>query len=189
MIYLNIGTNLGDRAQNLLRAAARIMREFGPGRLSAPVESEPWGFASPNRFMNICLAIDLPLPTDLPPHHPDTVSSTGHIVSDSERSAGEEGVSDSERSAAREEASDRLIEGLHAILDRLQAIEREFSPLSHRNADGSYADRLIDIDIAAVTLPDGSMLRIDTPRLTLPHRHLYSRDFFLTPLRELCPHL
>lgn len=158
MIYLNIGTNLGDRAKNLLLAAARIMREFGAGRLSAPVESEPWGFASPNRFMNICLAIDLPLPTDTYPNHPDTVS-------------------------------EGRIEALHSLLDRLQAIEREISPLSHRNADGSYADRLIDIDIAAVTLPDGSMLRIDTPRLTLPHRHLYSRDFFLTPLRELCPHL
>ena len=33
------------------------------------------------------------------------------------------------------------------VLRMLQAIEREISPASHRNPDGSYADRIIDIDI------------------------------------------
>ena len=71
-----------------------------------------------------------------------------------------------------------------ALLDITQAAERAISPASHRNPDGSYRDRLIDIDIIAV-----DRLRIDTPRLTLPHPRAHLRAFVLDPLRELDPQL
>lgn len=68
------------------------------------------------------------------------------------------------------------------ILARLQEIERSISPASHRNPDGSYADRVVDIDIVAI---DREV--IDTEVLTVPHPHLPKRRFFLEPLAELAP--
>lgn len=68
------------------------------------------------------------------------------------------------------------------ILGRLQAIERSISPESHRNPDGSYADRVVDIDIVAI---DEEM--IDSEILKVPHPHLEDRSFFLEPLAELAP--
>ncbi len=68
------------------------------------------------------------------------------------------------------------------ILGRLQAIERSISPESHRKPDGSYADRVVDIDIVAI---DEEM--IDSDILKVPHPHLEDRSFFLEPLAELAP--
>ena len=70
-----------------------------------------------------------------------------------------------------------------AVLDVLQGIERELGGgKPHRNADGSYADRALDIDIVAV---DRDV--VDTPRLRVPHPHLAERLFFLEPFDELAP--
>lgn len=68
------------------------------------------------------------------------------------------------------------------LLDVLQQVERKLNKSAHRNSNGTYADREIDIDIIA--LDD---LQIDTDRLTVPHKHLAERSFFLEPLQELAP--
>ena len=68
------------------------------------------------------------------------------------------------------------------ILDILQSIERRLSDVAHRNPEGKYKDREIDIDIMAI-----DDLRYNSSRLTLPHPHLQSRPFFLLPLKELLP--
>lgn len=68
------------------------------------------------------------------------------------------------------------------VLEKLQAIEKSLSPEPHRNPDGSYRDRLIDIDIVAV-----DDQTIDTPALTVPHPRLGERRFFLEPLKEIAP--
>ncbi len=68
------------------------------------------------------------------------------------------------------------------LLGHLQEIERELCNAPHRHADGSYADRIIDIDIVAI-----DELVIDTPRLKVPHPHLEKRRFFLQPMTELAP--
>ena len=68
------------------------------------------------------------------------------------------------------------------MLTLVKGMEQEISEASHRTRDGHYADRVIDIDIVAI-----DELRIDTPLLTVPHRHLPERDFFLIPLAELAP--
>ncbi|MDE5930103.1 MAG: 2-amino-4-hydroxy-6-hydroxymethyldihydropteridine diphosphokinase, partial [Muribaculaceae bacterium] len=67
-----------------------------------------------------------------------------------------------------------------ALLDCLQAIEKEISAMPHRNSDGSYRDREIDIDI--ILIDD---MRIDSPRLQVPHPRMLERDFVMIPLREL----
>lgn len=74
------------------------------------------------------------------------------------------------------------------LLDRLLSIERSISPAPHRTADGTYADRIIDIDLIAC----GDTLLVDaiTPAgalLTLPHPRMHLRTFVLEPMAELAP--
>ena len=59
-----------------------------------------------------------------------------------------------------------------ALLDALQAIERSISSMPHRNADGSYRDREIDIDIILI-----DSLRMVSARLVLPHPRMLEREF------------
>ena len=56
--YLNLGSNLGNRLLHLTRAMKAIGEEFGPYETSHKVESDPWGFHSTNRFVNIGLTIE-----------------------------------------------------------------------------------------------------------------------------------
>lgn len=133
--YINLGSNLGNRNLNLSRAVRAIEREFGWFELSHYVESEPFGFESVNKFLNVgMLFISEFQPLD--------------------------------------------------VLHLLQKIEKEIGEAAgdsrHRNADGSYRDRYIDIDIMAV-----DNIHLSTPELTLPHPGLKDRAFFLEPFREL----
>lgn len=78
----------------------------------------------------------------------------------------------------------------NALLSATRSIEQSISTASHRNADGSYADRLIDIDIIAcadIDLPTGSLslIKINTENLILPHPRALQRDFVTIPLRQI----
>lgn len=130
-VFINIGSNLGDRRLNLSRAMRAVGSEFGEFEMSHVVESEPWGFESAHPFLNVGIAFR----TDLQPEE---------------------------------------------VLEKLKAIERAISPMSHRKSDGSYADRVVDIDIVAI---DTEV--IDSPDLKVPHPHLADRKFFLEPMAEI----
>lgn len=132
-IFLNLGSNLGNRRMNLSRAVAAIEKEFGYFELSHSIDTEPWGYESENPYLNVGMLIL----SDLEP-----------------------------------------LELLH----RLQTIEKELSPASHRNSDGTYADRVIDIDIIAI-----DDIILDTPELSIPHPRMAQRRFVLEPLAELAP--
>ena len=131
--YLNIGSNMGDRRDNLYRAVVALAAGTSGCAVSSIVESEPWGFESENRFMNVGIS----MVSDIAPHE---------------------------------------------MLDRIHDIERRLGSASHRDADGGYIDRLVDIDIVAI-----DDLVIDTPTLKVPHPHLPDRDFFLLPMAQLAP--
>ncbi len=140
-IHVNIGSNIGDRAALIERAVAALCEHLDPEgtaeiRLAPIVESEPWGFESDNRFLNLGVMIDTA--DDVNPHE---------------------------------------------ILNCLQAVEREIADCPHRKADGSYADRPIDIDLIAI---DDMM--IDTPALRLPHPRMHLRGFVLQPIAYLDPY-
>ena len=134
--YFNIGTNLGRRHQNVGRAIAALCARGSHCRVSDEMESEPWGFQSSNRFLNVGVAVDL----DLSPQE---------------------------------------------VLDWLHDIEQQLGSASHRDKEGGYIDRLVDIDIMAIDDCDGHRVTIDTPTLQVPHRHLYDRPFFIIPYRQL----
>lgn len=131
--YLNIGSNIGNRRDNLYRAVVALAAGTGGCAVSSIVESEPWGFESENRFMNLGVS----LVSDVDPHE---------------------------------------------MLDRIHDIERRLGSASHRDEQGGYIDRLVDIDIVAI-----DDLVIDTPTLQVPHPHLPDRDFFLLPMTQLAP--
>jgi 2-amino-4-hydroxy-6-hydroxymethyldihydropteridine diphosphokinase len=59
--YVGLGSNLGDR-ERFIRDAAELI---GVERLSAVVETDPWGFEDQPRFMNAVAAVETglePLP-------------------------------------------------------------------------------------------------------------------------------
>lgn len=70
----------------------------------------------------------------------------------------------------------------HEILSEIKEIEKRLDPMSHRDANGNYADRFLDIDIMAA-----DDLVMDTPDLKIPHQHLAERKFFLEPFAQLAP--
>lgn len=75
------------------------------------------------------------------------------------------------------------------VLHTLQKVEKAIDPAPHRDAEGQYIDRRIDIDIMAIEQvnKDGSSqsITVDHPELQVPHPHLFDRPFFIGPLREL----
>lgn len=116
------------------RAIAALSAGTGGCMVSDVVESDPWGYCSPNRFLNVGVGVESPLSPE-------------------------------------------------SMLVWLHQIESALGSKGHRNTDGTYADRLVDIDVMAV---DGQAVSL--PMLRIPHPHLAERDFFLRPLAQLAPH-
>lgn len=133
--HINIGSNLGDCRAYLARAVAGValLSEVSPAQVSDVIESEPWGFTSPNRFLNVGMNIHTTL------------------------------------SAAE-------------LLERLHAVERSISAAPHRHADGSYADRSVDIDLICL---DDAVVR--QPGIEVPHPRMQLREFVLRPMIQLWP--
>lgn len=75
-----------------------------------------------------------------------------------------------------------------ALLDRLQRIEQELprrfgiAENRHRNADGTYRDRPLDLDIIFY-----GALCLATDSITVPHPCWRQREFVTAPLLQLHP--
>lgn len=65
--YLSLGSNLGNKKENLRNAIHHIEEQVGPlTSQSAFHISEPWGFLSDNNFVNCVIAVNTTLsPTEL----------------------------------------------------------------------------------------------------------------------------
>ena len=62
LVYLGLGTNLGDKEQNLNDAVMELSLEVGSVvNLSAFYASEPWGFNSANVFLNAVVLLETSL--------------------------------------------------------------------------------------------------------------------------------
>lgn len=138
-VYLNIGSNRGDRLSFIERAVALLVDRWPEARLRrAPLTySKPWGYESPNEYINLGIALDFDTIPCSPPE----------------------------------------------ILTTVKEIEQMTAPDSpHRDADGAYIDRCIDIDIIDI---DG--VKLDTPQLTIPHPRAEARSFVMRPMAFLTP--
>ncbi|HZY24364.1 MAG TPA: 2-amino-4-hydroxy-6-hydroxymethyldihydropteridine diphosphokinase [Bacteroidales bacterium] len=63
-VFLGIGTNLGERKNNLDAAIKRIEENIGQVlKYSSIYETEPWGFEAENQFLNMVIMVK----TDLSP--------------------------------------------------------------------------------------------------------------------------
>ncbi|MBR6746111.1 MAG: 2-amino-4-hydroxy-6-hydroxymethyldihydropteridine diphosphokinase [Muribaculaceae bacterium] len=144
--HINIGSNLGNREDNIRRAVAALQQlAFSSFKLSDTFSSSPWGYSSTNDFLNVGISFDCNLSPE-------------------------------------------------ELLGYTQSIEQSISNTPHRNSDGSYADRVIDIDIiACAKLKEDStlfeLIEINTEKLTLPHPRALLRDFVTIPLQQIDPQL
>ena len=78
-LYLSLGTNLGDRPNNLKSALELIALQVGTVKAKSDViETDPWGFDSDNRFLNMVVKVE----TNLQP------LEALHITQDIERKLG-----------------------------------------------------------------------------------------------------
>lgn len=76
-VYLSLGSNLGDKEQNLTSAVSEIARRIGDiTAQSAFLETEPWGFDSENTFLNAAVRVE----TELSPY--ELLHATQHIERD-----------------------------------------------------------------------------------------------------------
>ncbi|MGL4331607.1 MAG: 2-amino-4-hydroxy-6-hydroxymethyldihydropteridine diphosphokinase [Bacteroidales bacterium] len=134
LVYLGLGTNLGNLDLNLHKAIDEIGKRVGKViSQSAFYKTEPWGFESPHTFLNAVICIE----TELKPEE---------------------------------------------VLNKTQHIEKNLGRTKKSN--GTYSDRIIDIDIL---IYDNLIMESET--LTIPHPLLQLRDFVLIPLKEIAPDL
>lgn len=61
-VYIGLGTNLGDKEQNLRSAVQKIEEQIGKVvSLSAFYMTAPWGFSSDNSFLNAAACVETEL--------------------------------------------------------------------------------------------------------------------------------
>lgn len=67
IVFLSLGTNLGDKMKNLRKAIQYIKNQIGIVMSQSDFyTSEPWGFSSENSFLNCALSVSTTLlPTEL----------------------------------------------------------------------------------------------------------------------------
>lgn len=60
--YLSLGTNIGDKKQNIHTAISLLNQTVGAvAEVSDVIETEPWGFSSDNSFLNCAVKVETEL--------------------------------------------------------------------------------------------------------------------------------
>ena len=156
-VYLSLGSNLGDREQQLKQAIRFIDERIGEVvRQSSFIETEPWGFQSDHRFLNaaICCLTD------------KTPREVLQLTQQIERDLGK----------TKAHATRRAPQS-SSITPQPSSLSPQPSALSPQP---SYYDRPIDIDIL---LYDD--WKVSEPDLKIPHPLMHQRDFVMIPLKEI----
>ncbi len=125
---------MGNRLALIEQAIAMIECQAGTrSRVSRLIETEAWGYVSPNPFLNLVIAIDW---RESPPE----------------------------------------------LLNLTRGVEMDIDPSLHRDSNGNYVDRKIDIDIIAM-----DSVEVNLPELTIPHQLMHLRRFVLQPMADIAP--
>ena len=156
-VYLSLGSNLGDREQQLKQAIRFIDERIGEVvRQSSFIETEPWGFQSDHRFLNaaICCLTD------------KTPREVLQLTQQIERDLGKTKA----HATRRAPQSSALIPHPSALIPHPSSLSPQ----------PSYFNRPIDIDIL---LYDD--WKVSEPDLKIPHPLMHQRDFVMIPLKEI----
>ena len=161
---MSLGSNLGDREQQLKQAIRFIDERIGEVvRQSSFIETEPWGFQSDHRFLNAAICCL----TDKTPR--EVLQLTQQI----------------ERDLGKTEAhATRRAPQSSALSPQPSALSPQPSSITHHpsalSPQPSYFNRPIDIDIL---LYDD--WKVSEPDLKIPHPLMHQRDFVMIPLKEI----
>jgi 2-amino-4-hydroxy-6-hydroxymethyldihydropteridine diphosphokinase len=165
-VYIGIGSNLGDRRQNIERAIEKLKsrRDITFACLSSIIETDPVGDSSQPKFLNACCRIDTTL-------YPDEVLG---VLKSIEREMGR-GRESIPKKLNIEEQLRALDEA--KVSDSVSGAEK-----TEEKADNKWAPRIIDLDIL---LYDDIIMKGNN--LTIPHKLMHERLFVLQPLSEIAP--
>ena len=167
-VYLSLGSNLGDREQQLKQAIRFIDERIGEVvRQSSFIETEPWGFQSDHRFLNaaICCLTD------------KTPREVLQLTQQIERDLGKTKAHATHRPSSLIPHPSSITPHPSALSPQPSSITPHPSALSPQP---SYYDRPIDIDIL---LYDD--WKVSEPDLKIPHPLMHQRDFVMIPLKEI----
>jgi 2-amino-4-hydroxy-6-hydroxymethyldihydropteridine diphosphokinase len=156
-VYLSLGSNLGDREQQLRQAVRLVDERVGRVvRQSSFIQTEPWGFQSDHRFLNAAICCL----TDKTPR--EVLQLTQQI----------------ERDLGKTKAhATRRAHHPSSLIPQPSSLTPHPSSLSPQP---SYFNRPIDIDIL---LYDD--WKVSEPDLKIPHPLMHQRDFVMIPLKEI----
>jgi 7,8-dihydro-6-hydroxymethylpterin-pyrophosphokinase len=166
VVYIGIGSNLGDRKQNIEKALDKLKsrKDIDLVSVSSIIETEPEGGNGQPKFLNACCRIDTTL-------YPDEVLSALKSI---EREMGRDRDSIPKKLSPEEQ--------LKALDDGTY----QEHTLRHKGPDmrpeNKYAPRIIDLDIL---LYDDIVMKGNN--LTIPHSLMHKRLFVLQPLSEIAP--
>lgn len=120
IVYLGLGSNLGNKEQHITTAVKHLEQRVGKvRRLSSLLKTEPWGFTSPHSFVNAAVSID----TILSPH--EVLEATQQIERDMGR----------EQKSKNGEYHDRIIDIDILLYDDMEINEKDLiipHPLMHQ---------------------------------------------------------
>lgn len=161
-VHLNIGSNLGDRLENIKRAVS-FLRQLAsvPSSIavSDPFLSSPWGFVSSNEFINVGMSFDCVLDPEL------LLQATQRI---------QRSISSASHRDASGAYIDRIIDiDIIAICKVLPAVA----------ADNGIAPSTASCGIAPPNCASWQLLHVDSPTLSLPHPRALQRDFVTIPMQ------
>ena len=120
IVYLGLGSNLGNKEQHITTAVKHLEQRVGKvRRLSSLLKTEPWGFTSPHSFVNAAVSID----TTLSPH--EVLEATQQIERDMGR----------KQKSMNGEYHDRIIDIDILLYDDMEINEKDLiipHPLMHQ---------------------------------------------------------
>ena len=120
IVYLGLGSHLGNKEQHITTAVKHLEQRVGKvRRLSSLLKTEPWGFTSPHSFVNAAVSID----TILSPH--EVLEATQQIERDMGR----------EQKSMNGEYHDRIIDIDILLYDDMEINEKDLiipHPLMHQ---------------------------------------------------------
>jgi len=172
VVYIGIGSNLGDRQKNIDTALDKLKTKRGTEvvGVSSVIETEPIDAPAQEKFLNVCCKADTTL-------YPDELLDALKSI---ERELGRDKNASPKRVSAEEQLR-MLQEGSFDIDETPQPTGNK---PEEDQGQKKYGPRTIDLDILFY---DDIIMKGNN--LIIPHPLLHKRLFVLEPLAQIAPEL